>query len=324
MQQPKIIKWGILGLGKIADKFAQDLALLDNCKLVAVASRSQQKADDFAKKFEAKTAYDSYVKLAKDATVDAIYIATPHRFHKENAIVCMQHKKAVLCEKPFAMNLQEVEEMITVAKQNKVLLMEALWTYFLPHYEYVLKMIKNNSIGKIIKLEADFGFQPKLDFNDRVLDKNLGGGSLLDIGIYPIFAALSTLGKPNNIKADVTFFDNGADASCNMFFEYKNAKAYLKSTLLEETKSEAIFTCTNGTIKLNTRFHEPTSVTVTQNGEENTWQFVVSTFGYVYEIEHFNNLLRDNKTQSDIMTFEFSKTLIKTLDKVREIIGLKY
>lgn len=320
----KTIKWGIIGLGKIAHKFAEDLLRVEGSELVAVASRNQTKANDFADKYNVKSAYNSYEKLAKDSTVDAVYIATPHTFHKENAILCMQHKKAVLCEKPFAMNLQEVEEMIAVAKENKVLLMEALWTYFLPHFEYVLNIIKNNSIGKILKLEADFGFQPELNFKDRLFDKNLGGGSLLDIGIYPIFAALSTLGNPKEIEANATFLENEVDAECNMIFHYKKAKAFLKSTLLEETKSEAIFTCTNGILKINTRFHEPTSVTVIQNGEENTWQFVVNTFGYNFEIAHFNNLLRENKTQSNLMSFDFSKKLIKTLDNVREIIGLEY
>ena len=119
------IKWGIIGLGKIANKFATDLAIVENTQLVAVASRSQYKADKFAAKFNVKTTYNSYVKLVKDSSVDAIYIATPHSFHKEHALLCMQNKKPVLCEKPFAMNLHEVEEMIATARENNVLLMEA-------------------------------------------------------------------------------------------------------------------------------------------------------------------------------------------------------
>lgn len=201
----KNIRWGIIGLGKIANKFATDLATIENTELVAVASRNQENANDFAKNYNVRKAYNSYLDLAKDDEVDAVYIATPHSFHKEHTILCLKNKKAVLCEKPFAMNLQEVEEMIAVAKENDVLLMEALWTYFLPHYTYVLESLKNEKFGKLLKLEADFGFSRGFDNNSRLFKKEVGGGSLLDIGIYPIFAALSTLGKPDTIKANATF-----------------------------------------------------------------------------------------------------------------------
>jgi predicted dehydrogenase len=269
----KNIRWGIIGLGNIANKFAEDLATIENAELVAVASRSQEIADDFAKKYNSKKAYNSYLDLAKDAEVDAVYIATPHSFHKEHAILCLKNKKAVLCEKPFAMNLQEVEDMIAIAKENNVLLMEALWTYFLPHYTYVLESLKNEKFGKLLKLEADFGFSRAFDNDSRLFKKEVGGGSLLDIGIYPIFAALSTLGKPNSIKADATFFDNGADSECNMTFNYNDIKAVLKSSLLEETGTQATFTCERGIIKINTMFHMPTTVTITENGKDEIIDF---------------------------------------------------
>ncbi|MCL7763133.1 Gfo/Idh/MocA family oxidoreductase [Polaribacter sp. Z014] len=322
--EKKTIKWGIIGLGNIAQKFAKDLATVENAELVAVASRSQENADKFALKYNSKKAYASYLDLANDAEVDAVYIATPHSFHKEYAILCLQHKKAVLCEKPFAMNLQEVEEMIAVAKENNVLLMEALWTYFLPHYTYVLESLKNEKFGKVLKLEADFGFYRAFDNESRLFKKEVGGGSLLDIGIYPIFAALSTLGIPNTIEADATFFDNGADSACNMTFAYNDTKAVLKSTLLEDAATEAIFTCERGIIKINTMFHMPTTVTITENGKDETIDFKYKTIGYNFETEHFNNLLRANKKESDVMTFDFSKNIIATLDKVRSIIGLEY
>ena len=237
----KNIRWGIIGLGKIANKFATDLATIENTELVAVASRSQENADEFAKKYNSKKAYNSYLDLAKDAEVDAVYIATPHSFHKEHAILCLQNKKAVLCEKPFAMTLQEVTEMITVAKENNVLLMEALWTYFLPHFKYVLDLVKSEKFGQLKEIEADFGFYNEYNTDSRVFKKEVGGGSLLDIGIYPIFAALSTLGNPDSIDANATFFENGADSECNIVFKYKNAKATLKSSLLEETPTACYF-----------------------------------------------------------------------------------
>lgn len=319
------IRWGIIGLGKIAHKFATDLLTVEDAELYAVASRTQEKANEFAEKYHAAKSYDSYYDLAKDNKVDAVYIATPHVLHKENTLLCIKNGIAVLCEKPFAMNSEEVHEMIDCAKANNVLLMEALWTYFLPHYNYVLDLIKNETYGKILKLEADFGFKQEFDESNRVIKKSLGGGSLLDIGIYPIFAALSTLGNLNDIEAEATFFDNDVDSSCSMIFKYKNGvNAHLKSTLLEETPTEAIFHCEKGIIKINTRFHEPSTVTISSNGKEETKDFGYSTIGYNYEVIHFNNLLRQGKIQSDVMTYSFSNKLIKTLDKVSKIIGLEY
>ena len=320
----KNIRWGIIGLGKIANKFATDLASIETAELVAVASRNLQNANNFAEKHTAKKAYSSYEELAKDTNVDAVYIATPHSFHKEHAILCLRNKKAVLCEKPFAMNLSEVTEMIQVAKENNVLLMEALWSFFLPHFSYVLDLVKSEKFGKLKSLEADFGFHTPYNTDSRLFKKDLGGGSLLDIGIYPIFAALATLGEPDVIHANATFFENGADASCDMVFQYKNAKATLKSTLLEETPSVAILKFDKATVKLNRQFHQSSSITVVQNNKEEIINFDFKTIGYNFETAHFNNLIRAGEKESNIMTFEFSKNLINTLDKVREIIGLKY
>ncbi|WP_194767760.1 Gfo/Idh/MocA family protein [Tamlana sp. I1] len=321
----KTINWGIIGLGKIANKFATDLQTVEGAKLYAVASRTQEKANAFAEKFNVTKAYNSYDLLANDPNIDAVYIATPHALHKENTLLCLEKGIAVLCEKPFAMNANEVGEMIARAKEKNVLLMEALWTYFLPHYQYVLKAIENKTYGNIIKLEADFGFHRDFDDNTRLFNKSLGGGSLLDIGIYPIFAALSTLGIPENIAATATYFDNGADSSCSMTFEYNDGvTAYLKSSLLENLPTEAIFQFEKGKIKINTMFHQPSTVTIYSEDDVETITFDYETIGYNYETIHFNELLRQGKTESPIMSFKFSKTLIKTLDKVRELINLRY
>ena len=321
----KTINWGIIGLGNIANKFAQDLVTMIDAQLYAVASRSQEKADDFAKKYSAIKAYSSYEELVKDPNIDAVYIATPHILHKENTLLCLENGVAVLCEKPFAMDAEEVDQMIAKAKEKNVLLMEALWTYFLPHYQFLLKELNNKTYGEIKKLEADFGFFSAFDDSSRIFKKSLGGGSLLDIGIYPIFAALSTLGIPNDINASATFFDNGADSSCNMTFNYNNGvTALLKSTFLEKTPMEATFYCEQGTIKLNTGFFMPTTVTIISKGKEDTLDFTEQVNGYNYEIIHFNELIRQGKTESNIMTFEFSQQLIKLLDDVRQLINLNY
>lgn len=321
----KTINWGIIGAGKIATKFATDLNTVSNSNFYAIASRNLEKAKAFGKEFHADIAYGSYEDLVSDSNIDAIYIATPHSFHKEHTMLCLNHNKAVLCEKPFAMNLKDVEDMIQLSKQKDILLMEAMWTIFLPHYRYVLDLLQKKHFGNIIKLEADFGFHPTYDETSRVFDKSVGGGSLLDIGIYPVFAALSTLGQPNSIDAKAEFFTSGADSECTIVFNYVNAKAYLRSTLLEKTNTEAIFHCENGTIKINGRFHQPSSVTLIDNqGQSELKTFDNKTIGYSFEIEHFSQLLRDGKTESDIMTFEKSKQLIGTLDHIRSLIGLEY
>ena len=322
---PKNIKWGIIGLGAIANKFAIDLATIDGAELYAVASRNQEKANTFAKKHNATKAYGSYEALANNPEIDAVYIATPHALHKQNALMCLEKSIAVLGEKPFAMNTKEVDDIITKAKEKNVLLMEALWTYFLPHYQFVLKELKNKTYGNILKIESDFGFHRPYDTTARLFNKTMGGGSLLDIGIYPIFTALSTLGLPNRIEASATFFENGTDSTCNMIFNYNNnVKTYLKSSLVEALPTEAVFYCEKGIIKINAQFHAPTTVTIITEDKEETKDFGYNTIGYNYEVIHFNQLIREGKTESDVMTFEFSRNLIKMLDTVKDIIGLEY
>jgi predicted dehydrogenase len=323
--QPKKIKWGIIGLGSIANKFATDLLTIEDAELYAVGSRSQEKADAFAKKFGATKAYNSYEAIANDPNIDAVYIATPHALHKENALMCLENGIAVLGEKPFAMNAAEVEEMIVKAKEKNALLMEALWTYFLPHYQYVLNLLENKTYGNILKIESDFGFQRPYNTNARLFNKSMGGGSLLDIGIYPIFASLSALGLPNSIEASATFFENETDSSCTMKLKYpNNVTAHLKSSLLEVLPTEAIFYCEKATIKINTMFHMPTTVSIIMDGKEDIKDFGYNTIGYNFEAIHFNKLIREGKKESDIMTFEFSRKLIKTLDDVRKLIKLNY
>ncbi len=326
-QSLKTIRWGIIGLGEIAAKFANDLQGVAGAELYAVASRSQQKADQFCKKYPAKKAYSSYVELANDSEIDAIYIATPHALHCQHSLLCLRQGKAVLCEKPLAMNSEQVQLMLDCAKQHRVLLMEALWTYFLPHYRFVLEALQLQRYGKLLNVSADFGFNRQFNNDSRLFNKALGGGSLLDIGIYPIFAALSTLGKPDAISAQATYFANGVDSSCTMKFCYNNqAQATLTSSLIADTSCEAIFACQNGTITINKGFHGPATVTIITATDVQTLDFNYSaqSHGYRYEIEHFNELLHQGKTESNIMSFAFSETLMATLDKVRALIDLQY
>ncbi len=325
MHSEKIIKWGIIGCGKIAHKFANDLKSVPNAKLHAVASRSLKKAQEFGKEHQASTYYDNYESLSLDLDIDVIYIATPHVFHYENTIMCLNQKKAVLCEKPFAMNTTQVEEMVTLAKKNKVFLMEALWTYFLPHYTYVLNIVTSNELGKVKTLKADFGYTITFDPNGRVFNKKLGGGSLMDIGIYPLFAALSILGYPEEVNAQATIGKTGIDEDCSIQLRYKNgATASLFSTVIQKTNTTATLEFENGLVTIHSHFHEPSSITIQKEGKSERIEFNVTTNGYNYEASHVQEMLLQNRTESTLMSFEKSLQLINLLDTVREKIGLHY
>jgi len=321
----KTYKWGIIGPGKIAHKFAAGLTEVPGAELYAVASRSVAKAEEFAEEFNTTKFYGSYEELVKDEAVDIIYIATPHVFHHEHTLLCLKNKKAVLCEKPFAMNKEQVNEMILTAKKKNIFLMEALWTYFLPHYQYVLELVKSEKFGKITGLEADFGFEAPYLPEKRLFNKDLGGGSLLDIGIYPVFAALTLLGKPDTISAKAEFRETGVDESCSIVFNYQNGvRAHLLSTIDKTTTTTATINFEKARLTINRRFHEPTSVTILHNNQEETISFDVNTNGYNFEAEHVQQMLAQARTESTVMSFEKSLELIGLLDEIREKIGLFY
>lgn len=325
MTTTKTFKWGIIGPGKIAGKFATDLALVPGAELYAVASRDIEKARNFSAEYNFEKSYGSYEELAMDTEVDIIYVATPHVFHHEHTLLCLKNKKAVLCEKPFAINSRQVEEMILAAKENKVFLMEAMWTYFLPHYQYLLDLVKTKKFGTIKSLEADFGFAAPYLPEKRLYNKVLGGGSLLDIGIYPLFAALSLMGVPSAIKAQAKMSDTGVDESCDINLTYDNgAVACLSSAINLKTPTTAIINFEHTIITLQNRFHEPTSILIDRGGNKEEITFDVSSIGYNYEAIHVQQMLTEGRTESTIMTFQKSRELIALLDSVREEIGLIY
>lgn len=319
------IRWGILGLGKIAHKFASDLQLSETAILQGVASRSIEKASGFATTYHAKKAFSSYEALVKDDEIDIVYIATPHALHFENTMLCLQHKKAVLCEKPLGMNLTEVQQMIAKAKAQNVFFMEAIWTRFMPSFQKVLELLNKNAIGEIISIRADFGFQTPFLPESRLFDKKLGGGSLLDIGLYPIFLSLSVLGMPSNIDASARFTETGVDSFCAMLFDYENGqKAVLESTFEVDTPTEAYIFGTKGVIKLHHRFHEANTVSLIKNNEETVFELPHSGIGYIHEIEAVHSCMLADKTEHPKLPLEFSLQLMTIIDKVKSAIGLQY
>ena len=204
----KKYKWGILAPGKMSAKFTSGLKLLDNVELYAVGSRDMARAEQFANDHGFKKFYGSYEELANDSEVDVIYIASPHSHHFEHTLMCLKNKKAVLCEKAFALNSTEVKAMISEAEKQKVFLMEALWPPFQPIYRKTKELLQSGEPGKILHLNACFSFQPPYDPIDRKFNLDLGGGSLLDIGIYPVIDALYFMGVPSEVIAKASFTGN--------------------------------------------------------------------------------------------------------------------
>ncbi len=325
----KTIRWGILGTGRIAHKFASDLKLVQDAELIAIGSRSQQSADEFSEVFPVKYVHDSYEALAQNPEVDVIYIATPHNLHYENTILCLNYSKAVLCEKPFAMNTRQAAAMISFAKEKKVFLMEALWTKFQPHYIKMQEMIGQGLLGEIRSVLANFGFIPIPPVPARLFDPALGGGTVMDIGIYNVFIAMSALGKPDHIDAVMTPAPTGVDEQCTILFRYKNgAMAQLFSTFSSNLATEADICGTEGRIRLTSRFYEPSSTVEYYKERVDSKEIIPVAkepgFGYQYEARHVNDCLQKGLTESPVVSFADTLLLMETLDKIRQVAGIYY
>ncbi|HEY4154204.1 MAG TPA: Gfo/Idh/MocA family oxidoreductase [Puia sp.] len=324
-----ITRWGILGCGRIARKFASDLQYVKDARLVAVGSRTQAKADAFAAEFPATYRHDSYEALAENPEVDVIYIASPHSLHHEHTLLCLDRKKAVLCEKALALNSKQVKEMIEKARKEKVFLMEALWTKFLPHYEKLQQILADGELGGIRSMQVNFGFIPQAPVPARLLDPALGGGTMLDIGIYNVFMTLSVLGRPDEIEAVMTPASTGIDEQCAVLFRYKNgALAQLFSSFSSNLATEADINGNKSRIRLTTRFYEPSASIEFYPSKPDSKKIIPFQkepgFGYQYEARHVGECLRKGLTESPVMTHADSLLLMETLDRVRQAAGIVY
>ena len=323
------IRWGILGCGKIARKFASDLQWVSDAKLVAIGAREQSTADAFAKDFPVEYKHNSYKALAENPEVDVIYIATPHALHYEHVMLCLQHKKALLVEKAFAINYSQAKQMIDFAKSQQTFLMEAFWTRFLPHYLKVKEMIAQGQVGAIQYINAEFGFKPTPPVSQRIYDPALGGGSLLDVGVYPVFLALDLLGKPDHIQASMVPAPSGVDEQCSIQFKYNNgAMANLFSSFATNLATGADIAGDQGRIRLTHRFHGPTTKLEFYPGVVDSKQTVAfekaKGNGYEYEAQHVTDCLKKGLTESPLRTHIDTLILTQTLDQIRSIVGIRY
>ncbi|NNE78412.1 MAG: Gfo/Idh/MocA family oxidoreductase [Pricia sp.] len=319
------IRWGIIGLGRIAHSFAKDLALVSGGKLNGVASRSMEKAQEFAKEYDVKHAYGSYEALFESDVVDVIYIATPHNSHENLSIEAMAGGKHVLCEKPLGVFPNQVERMIASANSNQVFLMEALWSRFNPSIKRSKQLIADGEIGQVGYLHADFAFHAlDRDVGNRLLNPDLAGGSLLDIGIYPVFLAYLMLGMPKEIKASSNFFKTGVEMQTSMIFNYENAQALLYSGLSTKSEMKAEITGTAGTIFLHPKWHEAQGYSIEKAGEIVSYELPTIGRGYTYEIEEVHACLASKKLQSDLWSHTDSTNLAKLLYEIRLKTGITF
>ena len=325
----KKIRWGILGCGRIARKFAADLRRVDDAVLVAVGARSMAGASAFVADFPEARPHASYELLAGDGEVDVIYVATPHAMHYAHTLLCLKHKKAVLCEKPFALNHRQAAEMVAFAQQQKTFVMEAFWSAFLPPYRQMKQLVDGGKVGNIKYIHAEFGFKPTAPVARRLYDPALGGGALLDIGIYPVFLALDLLGKPDHITATMVPAATGIDEQCAIGFQYQSgAIAQLFCSFSTNLASGADISGDGGRIRLTHRFHGPTAGLVyypSPTGAEEVWPVEkTEDNGYAHEARHVNDCIRKGLLESPMLPHSKTLLLIQTLDKIRALAGITY
>jgi predicted dehydrogenase len=322
----KKIKWCILGTGKISRIFAEGLKVVENSELYAVGSRSLENAESFAREFNVAKAYSSYEDAASDPDVNVIYIGTPHIHHCDNTLLCLEKGKNVLCEKPFGMNGNEVRKMIAKAKEKNLFLMEALWSRFLPNIIKAKELIDSGEIGKVKFLNSCFSVKSSYGPEHRQFNRKLGGGSLLDIGIYNVFLSLFLLGKPKDFIAMAGIGNNEVDNSCSFTFKYDDdTLAVMYSSFMAECSSIAEIHGETGKILLPHMFHCPNDVKIIRsNGEEKTIPFKFNSNGYNFEAEEVVKCLQTGKTQSDLMSWNDSLDLIDMLDSIRKRCGIFY
>lgn len=313
-------RWGIIGPGKIAHKFAQGLQSVPHAELHAVASSSVERARAFANEYGVPHFYGSYIELVTNPEVDIIYIATTNNLHYEHARLCLEHSKACVCEKPFTLNTPQLLELTTIAQRQQTFLMEALWTMFMPSVATVKHLIETGAIGQVTHAHIDFGFEVPYSAESRLFSPELGGGALLDIGLYPVFLALHLFGEPQTIKAHMLKTELGIDVDDTIDFEYNHTlKVHIEASFTRNLPCEAIITGTHGEIRMKRMWHCPCTISLTNSEGTHDVTPIYSGNGYNYEIQEAQNCIANNLTQSSIMPHSFSILLMRYLDKIYTI-----
>jgi predicted dehydrogenase len=320
------IRWGILGPGGIARSFAEGLQALPDAELVAVGSRAASRAEAFGDRFGVPRRYGSYEDLVSDPEVDVIYVATPHTFHKAHSLLALQAGKAVLCEKPLTINAREAAELIGYARERRLFLMQALWTRFLPLMGRLRHMLADGAIGEVRLIQADFSFRAEFDPRDRVFNPALGGGALLDAGIYPVSMAFLVLGAPAEITSLAHLGSTGVDEQAAMIFRYPAGQLAVLTTATRNTGPQVVvIRGTGGYFTLLPEWLKATRMTLTRPGQpDELIEEPLAGNGYNYEAAEVMRCLRAGRTESDIMPLDETLAMLQTLDAIRAQWGLRY
>ena len=320
------IRWGILGTGNIAHQFARGLADTPDATLVAVGSRSIDTANTFADEFDIERRHPTYEELADDDGVDAVYVSTPHPFHRDNSILLLEHGKAVICEKPFTINAGDAKAVIDVARQRDVFLMEAMWTRYLPAVVRARELIAEGAIGDVRLVQADFGFRAGINPEGRLFNLALGGGALLDVGIYVISMASMILGpRPSRVASTTQIGETGVDEQSAFLLQYPGGElAVLSCAVRTGTAVEARVFGTEGSILLHGPFFKCGALTVKRGGEEEHIDLPLEGNGYNYEAAEVGRCLRVGLKESDVMPLDETLALMELMDSIRAQWGLSY
>jgi predicted dehydrogenase len=320
------IRFGILGPGKIANRFASSFRDTLGATVYAVASRDQNKAKEFANTYNANRIFSSYEELVKDPDVDVVYIATPHPFHYEQTLLCLKVGKPVICEKPLAMNYRQASEMVAAAQKENVFLMEAMWSRFFPATKKMLELAHSGIIGEVKYVHAAFGFASPVNYEGRVYNMALGGGAQLDVGVYPLFLSLLLLGKPNEVKSFSHLAPTGADVTTSALLSYKNGSiANVLSSIVTDSPKDAFIMGTLGKIIMHSPWHKSQQLSVRLNsGEVTEYPFPFPGNGFQFQIEEVVNCLRAGKKESELMPHSLSLIMAEVSDEIRKQGGVKY
>jgi predicted dehydrogenase len=319
------IRWGILSTGRIAATFVNDLRLLPDGVVTAVGSRTEEAAKAFATEHGIPTAHGSWRALAEDPEVDVVYVATPHSAHVAATLTVFDAGKAALTEKPIGLDLAQATELVDAARERNLFLMEAMWTRFNPVVQHALRLVADGAIGRVTGVSADFGFVGPADETHRLHNRALGGGALLDVGIYPATIAHLFLGAPDEIRAYADLGPQGTDRNTAMIFGYASgAVASLTCSLVGATPSVAMVTGTKGRIDLPSVMC-PTTLTLTRaDGRAEVTEFPYEGLGYHFEAAEVHRCLRAGLIESPGMPHAESLAVMTTLDRVRAQIGVTY
>lgn len=319
-------RWGILGTGYIAHAFANALSFIPDAELVAVGSRTQKSSDKFAKEFDIPAAHGSYQGVLDDPNVDIVYIGTVNSCHKENCLAAIDAGKPVLCEKPFMVNQKEAEEVTAYAREKKVFLMEALWTRFIPAFKKAREMWEEGVLGDVYTATSDIGFIYERDKNHVLYQPALAGGSLLDLGAYPISLAHIVFGEPDSIASLGFIGPLDVDEQNGMVFGYRGGQIAIGySSFRVSPPMEATVCGTKGYIKFDAPFYCPSSFTLKLNDQEpQVFDIPYEGNGWNYEAVEVMECLRAGKLESDVVPHKETLALARTMDRIRSQMGLKF